>query len=282
MFNNWVKSVLIKNALAEFRSKYSHLGISVLDLGCGKGGDLKKYNYERVANYVGVDISLGQLRDAIMRKVNGKIDFPMLCIRNPGQADPEQFYKHIPKNLHFDVVSAQFCIHYFFENEANVRNFLSNVSFKLVRDGLFVATFPDADVILKKLVNDGNEVSRYLVTENGDYSIIMDSGELDKETPFGLKYGFFLDEELIGQKEERDGEIRITYVPEYLINLPRFIEIAKEFGLEVHTSRNFHEFYADNIKNESHFSLFRKMNFQPADYEHLMEESVWDCSYLYR
>lgn len=282
MFNNWIKSVLIKNALSEFRSKYSQLGVSVLDLGCGKGGDLKKYNYERIANYVGVDISVGQLRDAIMRKVNGKVDFPMLCIRNPGQADPSLFYQNIPQNICFDLVSAQFCIHYFFENESNVRNFLENVSQKLVRDGLFVATFPDADVILKKLLSDSESGNQFMVTENGDYSIIMDRSELDKDTPFGLKYGFFLDDDLIGNKEVTDRDVRITYVPEYLINLPKLIELASEYGLALHTSRNFHEYYADNIRNEAHFSLFRKMNFQPFDYDRLMEEGVWDCSYLYR
>ena len=35
-FNNFIKSVLLKN--------YVHAGDHVLDLGCGKGGDLQNFN----------------------------------------------------------------------------------------------------------------------------------------------------------------------------------------------------------------------------------------------
>ena len=135
-FNNWIKSVLIKSKIGEYRSACPGIDISVMDLGCGKGGDLGKFNYERIRNYLGIDIAPGQLKDAIFRKLNGKIDFPMICIENRGEIDPDTFYKNIPEEMYFDVVSAQFCIHYFFETENTVRNFLDNVSRKLVKGDL--------------------------------------------------------------------------------------------------------------------------------------------------
>ncbi|KAJ1998332.1 mRNA cap guanine-N7 methyltransferase, partial [Coemansia sp. S85] len=49
LFNNWVKSILI--GMHTFR------GCKVLDLGCGKGGDLRKWSYAHIGEYVGMDIA---------------------------------------------------------------------------------------------------------------------------------------------------------------------------------------------------------------------------------
>jgi mRNA (guanine-N7-)-methyltransferase len=58
-FNNWIKSVLI--------GKFAHRphnapGANVLDLGCGKGGDLQKWKQARIRRMVG----LGELTDSII------------------------------------------------------------------------------------------------------------------------------------------------------------------------------------------------------------------------
>jgi mRNA (guanine-N7-)-methyltransferase len=50
-FNNWIKSVLI--------GKFSYRppggsGARVLDIGCGKGGDLQKWRQARIQLYVGL------------------------------------------------------------------------------------------------------------------------------------------------------------------------------------------------------------------------------------
>ena len=61
-FNNWIKAVLI--------NKYTHLlgyDLSVLDLGCGRGGDLIKFFQTKVKLYVGADISEESLKNAMER-----------------------------------------------------------------------------------------------------------------------------------------------------------------------------------------------------------------------
>lgn len=65
-FNNWVKSVLIQRfaqpalAAAPARNVYSGNGRNtggrgkILDMGCGKGGDLNKWGKTRIREYVGI------------------------------------------------------------------------------------------------------------------------------------------------------------------------------------------------------------------------------------
>lgn len=62
-FNNWVKSVLITRFAHPVLSKSPNKGASstrggpngkVLDMGCGKGGDMTKWGKARVKEYYGV------------------------------------------------------------------------------------------------------------------------------------------------------------------------------------------------------------------------------------
>ena len=53
-FNNWVKSVLIGKFAYRERSHPKSRGANVLDIGCGKGGDLNKWKQARIQLYVGL------------------------------------------------------------------------------------------------------------------------------------------------------------------------------------------------------------------------------------
>ena len=77
-----------------------------MDLGCGKGGDLLKFNHGKIRNYVGVDIAVGQLRDALIRKISSNFQFSSLFIKGKGQDDPILFYKNFPDDVFFDIISA--------------------------------------------------------------------------------------------------------------------------------------------------------------------------------
>lgn len=73
-FNNWVKSVLISKfaapALQSSPTPPSRRGAGrgkVLDMGCGKGGDLQKWSKARCAEYVGVDIASQSVDQAYRR-----------------------------------------------------------------------------------------------------------------------------------------------------------------------------------------------------------------------
>ena len=57
--NNWVKSVLI--------GKHIRSNGAVLDLACGKGGDMLKFQAGKCTLYVGIDIAIASVRDALNR-----------------------------------------------------------------------------------------------------------------------------------------------------------------------------------------------------------------------
>ena len=59
VFNNFIKTLLIQQ-YAEKRGAH----LSVLDLCCGKGGDLKKWMWQSVSHYVGVDLSPNLVQEA--------------------------------------------------------------------------------------------------------------------------------------------------------------------------------------------------------------------------
>ncbi len=84
--------------------------------------------------------------------------------------------------MYFDISSCQFSMHYMFDTEAKVRNFLQNATDRLVHGGYFICTHPDANVIVKKLRNASvtDEQGRH-VTENKYYSIISDTVDFPKD-----------------------------------------------------------------------------------------------------
>lgn len=98
-------------------------------------------------------------------------------------------------------------MHYFFENEKNVRNFLENISKRLVKGGYFISTFPDWKVLLKKVLKGYDKGNELIHWDNKYASIIFNRNDLEKLDPFGIQYGFFLDDELVGRKKENDEAI---------------------------------------------------------------------------
>ena len=69
--DNWVKLYLIQ--------EYCRNCKRVLDLACGKGGDLQKWREHNIKDYVGVDIADRSIADAVVRFKNMKN--PEFCAR---------------------------------------------------------------------------------------------------------------------------------------------------------------------------------------------------------
>lgn len=147
-------SIVKKNYLDEWGEP---LPLSVLDIACGKGGDLRKWDIAGTRNYYGVDIAFKAIQDAQSRKLKSFKNFCTNFIQLDASCPPEEFFADVPEKMYFDMVSTQFSMHYMFKSEEKVRNFLQNVSQRLNKGGFFVCTHPDANVIMKKL-RQRNEV----------------------------------------------------------------------------------------------------------------------------
>lgn len=213
-FNNWVKSVMI--------NKYLKKQDRVLDIGCGRGGDLIKYSKAEIQLLIGYDISESSITAAKARYISQrnlkfKAEFYTLdCFQND-----------VKPNV-FDAVCCQFCLHYAFESEQKTRQLLRNVSNNLKEDGLFFGCSTNPYWLLKKAREQkepcfGNEI----------YSIKFD--QIDDIKVFGHKYNV----NLLGALDE---------CPEYLVHWKTLETIAKEYKLTLQVLTGFHEFYKENEK----------------------------------
>lgn len=194
-YNNWVKSTLIQKFSPdeEFLSRFmdnkewadgtgpppmDERRLLVVDLGCGKGGDLGKWQQapQTVGLYVGLDpaeISVEQARDRYkamrtgrgQRRPRGPLfhaefvskdcysdflgDIPILqqVGIDPNAGPGGSVMSSRWGGGGFDVVASMFAIHYAFENEDKARQMLRNVAGLLRKGGRFLGVCPNSDVI---------------------------------------------------------------------------------------------------------------------------------------
>ncbi|CAG8443277.1 10310_t:CDS:2 [Ambispora gerdemannii] len=248
-FNNWVKSVLI--------GRYAHRGMTVLDMGCGKGGDLHKWNKANIDRLVGIDLAEVSIRHARKRweDMKGrklKAEFhAMDCFSYP-------LSTKIARDEEFDIISMQFCLQYSFESEKKARMALRNVTSNLKQDGFFIGTLPDANWIVKKLKNLKPDQLEF---GNSIYSIRFEQKEEFPE--FGHKYSFNMEE-------------AISDCPEYLVRFSFFEQLASEYGLELVYKKRFHDLY-DEAKEVPAFRdlLYTMKVIKPSEGE--MSEEEWEA-----
>lgn len=130
----------------------------VVDLCCGKGGDLAKYLKNDIAALVCVDNEaslLTGLKDSALNRWaefksrNASMDtcFILADCRQP-------LFQTLNKRgvpIEADVVSCFFALHYFFSTERDARSFFQNVKSLLKPDGVFIGTIIDGELMQEKL-----------------------------------------------------------------------------------------------------------------------------------
>ncbi|KZT09419.1 uncharacterized protein LAESUDRAFT_722386 [Laetiporus sulphureus 93-53] len=271
-FNNWVKSVLITRfahpALVADSEARGSLRGRVLDIGCGKGGDLTKWSKARIREYVGIDIAAISVEQARLRHMSlrggprfAASFFALDCYEH-------DLHDGLPPALlarPFDVVSMQFCMHYAFESEKKARCMLKNVADNLRSGGIFIGTIPDSTQLMDRLDSlppNAEELS----WGNSVYKVRFE--DRAHRPLFGHRYWFFL----------RDA---VDDVPEYVVQWDNFIKLAAEYGLRCVYKKEFHQVFEEHHTHPEFGPLLERMKVVDADGESQMDEDQWEAANIY-
>jgi len=263
--NNWIKAILFR--------KYVHHNAVALDFCAGKGGDLQKWNKAHIKELFYVDHAMSLIQMGINR-YNGMIDssvrriFP--CSFIAADCFDHNLVDILPDDVWFDVVSSQFAIHYAFESEARARAMLHNVSSRLKQGGYFIGTTPDADRLVKRWRNEpqnhhsfGNSLFQVRFKPETPEQL---QKKLDPKKPFGVKYFFNLDD-------------AIDQCPEFLLHMPTFVRLAKEYGLSLVLEMDFHEFFVYEHDKSKQKDLLQRM--RVLNEQHTIPLEEWEIASLY-
>ena len=263
-FNNWIKSMLINEYLSKVKDQLK-LGepLRVLDMCCGKGGDLLKWDKANITHLICTDIaemSIEQCetRYKTMKDRGQRNSFSRLFTAEFFACDStlnrlREHYKD--PSIELNLVSCQFAFHYCFESLKQAECMIRNASECLRTGGYFIGTIPDANDIMRR-----QKQAESNVFGNDLYKITF---LCDTESPplFGAKYNF-----------ELDG---VVNCPEFLVHFPLLVKLARKFGLELVMKERFEDYFDRNIqspgcKQSQTFSLSktflnRLFHFQPKD-----------------
>ena len=276
-FASYVKGYLIERWLT------GYIKPKVLDLSVGKLGDLHKYAMSGVHTLVGIDISEDSINNekdgAATRMMNVSANNPAVAklaektilivgtsVKNIANGDCvrdniNKYYLDVlygrakgntPKLKKmagvaldgFDMITCQYSIHYMFNNESDLDNFLQNVSENLLDQGYFIGTCLDGMSILKEM-GRSNEIKGDIDGKTVFFIRKNDSEESYKDITVNNKITVFY-EKFAG------------YFPENLVNISYLKEKAKGHNLKLIEFRTFLEepgnmlsqYGASNMKNE--------------------------------
>lgn len=219
-FNNWIKSTIIQKfspgdapTVGSNEGGWADAGkehieaqkapLLVLDMGCGKGGDLGKWVKapERVGLYVGFDPAVESIQQAkdryaemnYRRRIFDAQIIPQDCFGRWIGEVPIIQQVGIDPNVGpgasmmssrwgggggFDIVTMMFSMHYSFQNETSARMMLRNAAGALKKGGRFIGVGPSSDALSDKVAawhrqRKENEAG---ASAKGDNSEMQDEG----------------------------------------------------------------------------------------------------------
>ena len=253
--NLYVKKSLIVGA--------SKPGDTLIDLACGKAGDLPKWISAKLSFVFGVDISKDNLENRLdgacarflnMRKANKNVPYALFVNGNSafnikdgsamlndkakqitsavfgkGPKEAEKIGKGVSRQYGkgvdgFNVTSCQFAIHYFFENPDTLKGFMKNIVECTKQNGYFIGTSYDGKLVFNQLRK----------TKTGESIKIVEDGR--KIWEITKRYGsdtFDDDSSSIGYKIDVYQESINQTISEYLVNFDYLNRVMSAYGFEI-------------------------------------------------
>lgn len=260
-FNNWIKSQLMNEYLGRARDGLRHgASLRVMDMCCGKGGDLLKWRKANIAHLVCTDIAAVSLEQCEQR-------YREMCARARPSAPVfrAEFIaadctrvqlrkKYKDPSMRLDLVSCQFAFHYSFESLAQAECMLRNAAECLRPGGYLIGTMPDANDIVARRRRAGKSSFG-----NNVYKITFLCEHEPAPPLFGAKYNFQLD--------------GVVDCPEFLVHFPTLVKLARRHGLQLESVERFDAFFA-RVHRQNGAHLLHKMHsletFPPLDAQPLL------------
>jgi len=238
LFHNFVKRSLIQT--------YGRSATNILDLAAGRGGDMGKFfALDGLRNLVMVDNSSGLLdiakerEDAHQKKRQSGVETAGKKRKRPtvnvSYKTHDLRSELILSDTAFDMVSCQFALHYFFEDEKTVQNMFGNISRHLRPGGFFIGTCFDG----RSVYNHVNSTTMAKQQSQKNYIIPLfststRSAQIKKE--YGMKIAVHMEDSMV-HAETSDG------VPEYLVFFDVLAKIAEQYDLRLIESMSFKNYY---------------------------------------
>jgi len=302
-FNNrFVKRYLINRALT------GYVRPRVMDLACGKMGDLFNYVSTGTSTFLGVEIGYDGLNNPMdgaatrimnTREVNPAIDKlaeRMIlvvgdvtkniangeCVRdNINKYYLDVLYGNLPGNTPklkrlegvaregFDCVACMYAIHYMLSTESSLDGFLRNVAENLLDQGYFIGTCLDGMAILREMGS-----SQELAGVIGDKTVfkikkVDDSSDAYKDITTGNKIQVYY-EKFAGQFIEN------------LVNMSYLREKAKEHNLKLIEYRTFLEEPGNLLSQFESEVKYKKEGKRIRDTEALMTWAGFNAYFIFQ
>ncbi len=191
----------------------------MLDLACGRGGDIWKWIDSKIKYVKGIDLSPGEVEEARQRyeEARGKHRNTSLLTHCEFLDTPNLGLEEWKEPQQYDVVTCMFALHYFFVSEAALKQFLHNVSINLKDGGYFIGTVPDGKRI--------NECIKSSKMYNSPMLKIEARWEGSPST-FGSAYVCAIGDTVTGGEKGTEGSL------EYLVYRNVLQGVAARFGLK--------------------------------------------------
>lgn len=268
-FHNYIKSNLAYNYCSPKMVDGKLKKLSVLDIGCGRGGDLMKFFSARIKDYVGFDPDshgIYSATDGCMSRFNNfRKKFPnwpnmkflvadggvklnledQSKVINKMTEQNKKMLKEIfgnssdnKKDTKFDVFNCSIAIHYLFKDDITWGNFCDNINSYINDEGYLTITTFDGNMLHKLFQKNNGVIEQDYLDKNGNlkklfkYTATYDTK--NNNNKLGLSYNAYVALFM----EEGNYEVEYIVPNEYIVK-----SLKDKCNLELIESDNFYSIY---------------------------------------
>lgn len=289
-FNNWVKSMVVHDGQSLLRKLLPTVQrLQILDICCGRGGDLHKWKALKPAFLYMTDASYECVAEAAARYSVGKGMSTKIPLSKNDPGFPARFAVYDAfdpssglrsdlllinkqRRAQFHLASCQLSMHYGCFSEERMTCFLTTIAQSLCHHGLFIGTTVDDRQLMQRFRKDGPVFGNRHYNVRFPLSTVERLQDAAAWNSFGLQYFASV-------------ENAVTELPEYVVPWSTFVELSSRLGLHLVHESNFAEYFNLHkdtaLGKEMMRSVVGKRNREGAD-ELQLEPDVLEAVSIYR